>query len=317
MKRARRPTSKSNRKGEHKVRPYRKPLIGVTLGDPKGIGPEVVRKALASKAVLQGCDTLLFGDTVYYDWNRSKKLTPSQCGRLSGYYIEEAARSALRGSVDAIATAPISKEHLNLGGYKYPGHTEFLAHLSRVGEVRMMMAGPSLKTVLVTIHEPLASVSKKLSVAGILKTIEITHDSLKGWFGIRRPRIAVAALNPHAGESGMFGLEEKHMILPAVKKAQAQGWDVTGPHPADTVYHRAVKGEFDCVVSMYHDQGLIPLKLLHFEEAVNITLGLPFVRTSVDHGTAFDIAGKGVADPSSMIAAIVTAAEIVRGHHGH
>jgi 4-hydroxythreonine-4-phosphate dehydrogenase len=236
---------------------------------------------------------------------------------MSGYYIEEAARSVLRGSVDAIATAPISKEHLNLGGYKYPGHTEFLAHLSRVNEVRMMMAGPSLKVVLVTIHEPLALVAKKLSTAGILKTIEITHDFLKGRFGIKKSRIAVAALNPHAGESGMFGAEEKRVILPAVRQAQANGWNVSGPYPADTVYYRAVKGEFDCVVSMYHDQGLIPLKLLHFDEAVNITLGLPFVRTSADHGTAFDIAGKNIADASSMIAAIVTAAKLVRGPHGH
>jgi 4-hydroxythreonine-4-phosphate dehydrogenase len=178
----------------------------------------------------------------------------------------------------------------------------------------MMMAGPTLKTVLATIHEPLASVAKKLSVAGIVKTIEITHDSLRRWFGIKKPRIAVAALNPHAGESGMFGAEEKRIILPAVKKTKERGWNVSGPFPADTVYHRAVKGEFDCVISMYHDQGLIPVKLLHFDEAVNITLGLPFIRTSVDHGTAFDIAGKNVADASSMIAAIVTAAEMARGY---
>ncbi|HEX5037508.1 MAG TPA: 4-hydroxythreonine-4-phosphate dehydrogenase PdxA [bacterium] len=284
------------------------------MGDPQGIGPEVVRKALASKAVKSACDVLLFGDTSYYDFQRAKKLTPAQCGKLSGYYIQEAARSALYGRIDAVATAPISKERLNLGGYPYPGHTEFLAHLSRVDDVRMMMAGPKLKTVLATIHEPLASVAKKLSVAGIAKTIEITHDSMARWFGIKKPRIAVAALNPHAGESGMFGAEEKKIILPAVKKTKERGWNVSGPFPADTVYHRAVKGEFDCVVSMYHDQGLIPLKLLHFDEAVNITLGLPFIRTSVDHGTAFDIAGKNLADASSMIAAILTAAEMARGY---
>lgn len=291
----------------------KRPLIGVTLGDPKGIGPEVVRKALASKAVRRVCDVLLFGDTAYYDWKRARKLTDVQCGRMSGYYVEEAARAALRGSVDAIATAPISKENLNAGGYRYPGHTEFLAHLSHVREVRMMMAGPSLKVVLVTIHEPLAKVAGKLSAGGIFKTIEITQASLRGRFGVHRPRIAVAALNPHAGEAGMFGDEERRVILPAVKKALSQGWNITGPLSADTVYHRAVKGEFDCVVSMYHDQGLIPLKLLHFEDAVNITLGLPFVRTSVDHGTAFDIAGKNVADPSSMIAAILTAAKMAKG----
>jgi 4-hydroxythreonine-4-phosphate dehydrogenase len=292
-------------------------LIGVTLGDPRGIGPEVVRKALASKAVRKACDTLLFGDTVYFDWKRARKLTPLQCGKISGYCIEQAARSAMRGSIDAIVTGPISKEHLNRAGYKYPGHTEFLAHLSHVNEVRMMMAGPRLKTVLVTIHEPLALVARKITAARILKTIEITHDGLKRWFGIKKPKIAVAALNPHAGESGMFGDEERRVILPAVKKAAVLGWNVSGPYPADTVYHRAVKGEFDCVVSMYHDQGLIPVKLLHFEDAVNITLGLPYLRTSVDHGTAFDIAGKNKADPSSMIAAIVTAAELVRGRHGN
>jgi 4-hydroxythreonine-4-phosphate dehydrogenase len=294
-------------------RPYRRPLIGVTLGDPAGIGPEVVRKALASRAVRSACDVLLFGDTSYYDFKRARRLTPAQCGKLSGYYIEEAARSALRGSVDAIATAPISKEHLNLGGYKYPGHTEFLARLAHANQVRMMMAGPKLKTVLVTIHEPLSLVAKKLSVDGIIKTIEIANDGLIRWFRIKKPRIAVAALNPHAGESGMFGAEEKKVILPAVKRTRERGWNVSGPFPADTVYYRAVKGEFDCVISMYHDQGLIPLKLLHFEEAVNITLGLPFVRTSVDHGTAFDIAGKNIADASSMISAIVTAAEMVKG----
>jgi 4-hydroxythreonine-4-phosphate dehydrogenase len=282
------------------------------MGDPAGIGPEVVRKALASKAVRKACDVLLFGDTSFYDHKRAMKLKPAQCGRLSGFYVQEAAKSVLAGRLDAIATAPLSKERLNLGGYPYPGHTEFLAHLAHVDDVRMMMAGPSLKTVLVTIHEPLALVSRKLSVEKIVRTIEITDDSFKRWFRIRKPRIAVAALNPHAGESGMFGLEEKRKILPAVKKTREKGLNVHGPFPADTVYHRAVLGEFDCVVSMYHDQGLIPLKLLHFEDAVNITLGLPFVRTSVDHGTAFDIAGKNRADASSMIAAIVTAAEMVR-----
>lgn len=295
----------------------KRPVIGITMGDPKGIGPEVVRKALASRSVRRACETLLFGDTAYFDEKRARRLTPLQCGKLSAYYIQEAARAALRGSVAAIATAPISKRHLNLAGYHFPGHTEFLASLSHVHDVRMMMAGPKLKVVLVTIHEPLARVSKKLSVGGILKTIQITHDFLRHWCGIRRPRIAVAALNPHAGESGLFGTEERRLILPAVKKAGKLGWSVSGPHSADAVYRRAVNGEFDCVVSMYHDQGLIPVKLLHFEEAVNVTLGLPFIRTSVDHGTAFDIAGKGIADPSSMIAAIVMAAELVRGRHGH
>lgn len=284
------------------------------MGDPRGIGPEVVRKALADREVQKACSILIFGDTIYYDWKRAKKLTPEQSGKLAGYWVEQAASSAIRGHIDAIATAPISKENLNLGGYKYPGHTEFLAKLAKQhpDDVRMMMAGAKLKTVLTTIHEPLAAVPKKLTIKHIFKTIAITRDGLQRWFKIKNPRIAVAALNPHAGEAGMFGHEEKGRIIPAIKRAQAQGWKVSGPYPADTVYHRGVKGEFDCVVSMYHDQGLIPVKLLHFEDAVNITLGLPYVRTSVDHGTAFDIAGKGIADASSMIAAILNAAELTR-----
>jgi len=274
----------------------------------------VVRKALANIEVQKACSILTFGDTIYYDWKRAQKLTPAQSGKLAGYWVEQAASSAIRGHIDAIATAPISKENLNLGGYKYPGHTEFLAKLAKLqpDDVRMMMAGPKLKTVLTTIHEPLNGVAKLLTIKHILKTIAITRDGLQRWFRIKNPKIAVAALNPHAGEAGMFGHEEKGRILPAIKKAQAQGWRVSGPYPADTVYHRAVKGEFDCVISMYHDQGLIPVKLLHFEDAVNITLGLPYVRTSVDHGTAFDIAGKGIADASSMIAAILNAAELTR-----
>ncbi len=292
-------------------RPY-KPIIGVTIGDPKGIGPEVVRKALSSSRILRLCHPIVFGDPEYFHWKNVRSLTPGQCGKLSGFYIEQAAHAVLTGSIDAIATAPISKEHLRAAGYPYPGHTEFLANLAGVRDVRMMMAGPKLKVVLATIHEPIARVASLLTVGTILKTILMTNDSLKGWFGIRRPRIAVAALNPHAGESGMFGNEEKKVILPGVRKAQKRGLHIFGPFAPDTVFGRAVKGEFDAVVCMYHDQGLIPLKLLHFEEAVNITLGLPFVRTSVDHGTAFDIAGKGIADSTSMEAAIRLAAELSR-----
>lgn len=216
----------------------------------------------------------------------------------------------MTGKIAAMVTAPISKEHLQRGGYRYPGHTEFLADLAGIRDFRMMMAGPGLRVVLVTIHEPLSKVPSLLSVSRILKTIRITDDSLRSWFGLRRPRIAVAALNPHAGESGIFGREEKRIIGPAVVRARRQGICASGPFPPDTVFYRAVKGDFDAVVAMYHDQGLIPLKLLHFDRGVNITLGLPFVRTSVDHGTAFDIAGKGIADPSSLIAAIEMAVEM-------
>lgn len=280
------------------------------MGDPKGIGPEVIRKALASPLVRRLCRPIVFGDPAFLEWKKSKSLSAEECGRLSGFYIEQAAHAALHHQIAAIVTAPISKEHLQRAGYRYPGHTEYLAALSHVRDVRMMMAGPRLKVVLVMIHEPFKKISSLLSIPLILRTIEITHQSLKKRFRIKRPRIAVAALNPHAGESGIFGSEEKKIISPAVRQAQRKKIRVSGPYPPDTVFYRAVKGEFDVVVAMYHDQGLIPLKLLHFEEAVNITLGLPFIRTSVDHGTAFDIAGKGVANPASMIAAIRMAVEL-------
>lgn len=282
------------------------------MGDPKGIGPEVIQKALASRSVRRICRPIVFGDSIFFDWKKSRPLSQKECGRLSGFYIEQAANAVLKGQIDAIVTAPISKEHLQKSGYPYPGHTEFLAALAHVRQVRMMMAGPRLKVVLTTIHEPIRKIPGLLSVPLILKTIEMTDASLKKWFGIRRPKIAVAALNPHAGEAGIFGDEEKKIIAPAVARAQRKKIHAAGPYPPDTVFHRAVKGEFDAVVAMYHDQGLIPLKLLHFDEAVNITLGLPFIRTSVDHGTAFDIAGKGIANPASMIAAIETAVEMAQ-----
>jgi 4-hydroxythreonine-4-phosphate dehydrogenase len=289
-----------------------KPIIGITMGDPKGIGPEVIRKALAAPAIRRICRPVIFGDAVFFDWKKAKPLSPEECGQLSGFYIEQAFHAVSRRQIDAIVTAPISKENLQKAGYRYPGHTEFLAALAGVRHVRMMMAGPRLKVALVTIHEPLKKISSLLSVPLILKTIEITHRSLKERFRIKRPRIALAALNPHAGEAGIFGDEEKKIIAPAVERAKREKIIASGPYPPDTVFYRAAKGEFDAVVAMYHDQGLIPLKLLHFEEAVNITLGLPFIRTSVDHGTAFDIAGKGIANPASMMAAIKMAVEMVQ-----
>ncbi len=282
------------------------------MGDPKGIGPEVIRKALTSRSIRKICRPIVFGDPRYFDWRQSRRLRPDEAGRLAGRFIEQAAFAALAGEIDAIATAPISKEHLQRAGYPFPGHTEFLAHLSKVTEVRMMMAGPRLKVVLTTIHEPIAKVPSLLTSSGILKTIRITDAALRKWFGVAQPRIAVAALNPHAGESGIFGHEEKTKILPAIRKARSLGIKASGPHPPDTVFGPAVRGDFNAVVVMYHDQGLIPFKLLHFDEGVNITLGLPFIRTSVDHGTAFDIAGRGVANPSSMIAAIKMAVELAK-----
>ena len=288
------------------------PIIGITLGDPKGIGPEVIQKAISSQAVQRLCRPVLFGEEKYFNYKNSRSLTPKQCGDLSGFYIEQAAQAAQKGMIDAMVTGPISKEHLKLAGIPYPGHTEFLAALSHTREVRMMMAGPKLKVVLASIHEPFRDIVSCLTTPSLLRTIEITHHSLKDWFGIKQPRIGIAALNPHAGESGIFGDEERKIISPAIQKALRKKIRAFGPYPADTIYYRAVRGEFDAVVAMYHDQGLIPLKLLHFEEGVNITLGLPFIRTSVDHGTAFDIAGKGVADSRSMVAAIQTAVELAK-----
>jgi len=211
-----------------------------------------------------------------------------------------------------MVTGPISKENLKKAGYPYPGHTEFLADLSHTKDFRMMFASPSLRVVLITIHEALKKVPKLLNEPLILKTIEITHDHLCKWFGISKPKLAVCGLNPHASEGGIFGNEEAKFIIPAINKLKHRGIRASGPYPPDTIFQRAVRGEFDAVVAMYHDQGLIPLKLLHFDDAVNITLGLPFIRTSVDHGTAFDIAGKGIANPSSMIAAIKLAVELSR-----
>jgi len=175
----------------------------------------------------------------------------------------------------------------------------------------MMLAGPRLRVVLVTIHCALSRVPQLLTIEAILRTIRITHADLRSRFGLERPRIAVASLNPHAGEAGMFGQEEESVILPAIRLAQSDGIDASGPHPPDTIFHRAARGDFDVVVCMYHDQGLIPLKLLHFDDGVNVTLGLPIIRTSVDHGTAYDIAGRGIANPASMLQAIRTAVEMV------
>ena len=228
-------------------------------------------------------------------------------------YIEEAVRMAMSGAADAIVTGPISKEAINKAGYDFHGHTEFLAHLTKTKDFCMMLAGKSLKVILVTIHESIKNVPQLLTKENVFKTIKITDDSFKKYFGFQRPRIAVAALNPHAGEGGLFGDEERRIIIPAVKKARQMGVNASGPLPPDTLFYRAVRNkEFDGIVCMYHDQGLIPLKLLHFEDGVNITLGLPIIRTSVDHGTAYDIAWKGVASPASMKAAIEMAVEMSR-----
>ena len=233
-----------------------------------------------------------------------------ETGLAAAAYIKEAVHLISQGRLDAMVTCPIAKYALHLAGYKYPGHTEMLASLSETQNFGMMMAGSRLKVSLVTIHLPLAKVAEQLNQAEIKRIINLTGQTLIRDFAIARPRIAVAAFNPHAGESDLFGAEERKIIEPAVAGSVSEKWELAGPLPPDTVFKMAFDSKFDAVVAQYHDQGLIPFKLLHFEDGVNLTMGLPFIRTSVDHGTAYDIAGKGIANHASLEAAFLTAAQI-------
>jgi 4-hydroxythreonine-4-phosphate dehydrogenase len=234
-------------------------------------------------------------------------------GRAAYDAIRRAVADAQSGAINAIATAPINKEALKLAGLPWPGHTEMLAELTGAPRVAMMFWSARLRVVLATIHLPLASVPTSLTVSSLTAVIELTHRDLPR-FGIPHPRLALAGLNPHAGEHGLFGTEERDVLGPAVAECVNAGIDVAGPYPGDTVFLRAYRGEYDAVVACYHDQGLIPIKMVAFGEAVNVTLGLPIVRTSVDHGTAFDIAGKGMADPESMVQAVLLAARLATGN---
>jgi 4-hydroxythreonine-4-phosphate dehydrogenase len=236
-------------------------------------------------------------------------LLSAAAGRAAYETIVRAVADARNGTVDAIATAPVNKEAFRLAGLPWSGHTDLLAHLTGAHHVAMMFHSDALRVVLATIHIPLADVSRLLTRGSLEATIELTARELPR-FGIAAPRIAVAGLNPHAGEHGLFGPEEEQTIGPAIEACRGHRIDVSGPFPGDTVFVRARRGEFDVVIACYHDQGLIPIKLVAFGQAVNVTLGLPIVRTSVDHGTAFDIAGKGVADPESMIAAVLLASRL-------
>ncbi|MEN8143257.1 MAG: 4-hydroxythreonine-4-phosphate dehydrogenase PdxA, partial [Thermodesulfobacteriota bacterium] len=233
-----------------------------------------------------------------------------ETGRAMAGYIEKAVRLADQGVVAGIVTCPITKLALAMAGYKYPGHTEMLASLTGSSEYAMMMAGSRLKVTLVSIHVALAEVAKRINIDNIFGMIDITARALQEDFGLAEPRLAVAGLNPHAGEGKMFGDEEERLISPAISRARQEGWQVSGPFPPDTVFNKAAAGEYDVVVCMYHDQGLIPFKLLHFEDGVNVTLGLPIIRTSVDHGTAYDIAGRGKANAASLTAAYGLAGKI-------
>lgn len=285
------------------------PRIAITVGDPAGIGPEIAAKASVDPRVLAACEPLLYGPP---DTNR---FTPgalsADAGRAAYDTIVRAVGDARNGVVQAIATAPVNKEAFRLAGLPWAGHTDLLAHLTGAPHVAMMFDSDVLRVVLATVHIPLADVPRTLTRHVMEQTIALTARELPR-FDKAAPRIAVAGLNPHAGEHGLFGREEETAIAPAIAACRARGVDVSGPFPADTIFVRAQRGEFDVVIACYHDQGLIPVKLLAFGRAVNVTLGLPIVRTSVDHGTAFDIAGKGVADPESMVAAVLLAARLAR-----
>ncbi len=288
----------------------RRARLAITLGDPRGIGPEIVMKALAQRDVREVCTTLVVGpDGTGVDVNESIGAWTSagdeaSAGRLAARAIERAVALALDGTVDGVVTAPIDKHALLVGGYDDPGHTEMLGRLTR-SRTAMMLASDRLRVVLATTHVPLRDVPRALSREALLDAARLTSEALRAWFGVAAPRIALCALNPHAGDRGRFGDEDDTLLGPVAREA-----GLHGPFPADTVFVRAMHGEFDAVIAPYHDVGMTAIKVASFGEAVNVTLGLPFPRTSPDHGTAMDIAGKGIADATSMVRAILMCARI-------
>ena len=323
-------------------------LIAITMGDPAGIGAEIIVKTIGDNKVSAQCRPVVLGDEGMLSYTarwlkRSVTInrienpedgvfkagvlnllpltdlvpeemhlgTPQRKGGEAAYrYIERGVKLAQEGIVDALVTAPISKEALHAAGHPFPGHTELLAALTGVEDQVMMLMGPRLRVALVTTHLPLRAVPAALSRELITRTIKTTVQGLREYWGITSPQLAVAGLNPHAGEGGLFGSEEQEVIVPSIEACRQEGMAIDGPLSPDSLFFHAASGRYDAVVSMYHDQGLIPLKLLHFRDAVNITLGLPIIRTSVDHGTGYDIAGQGVADPTSLINAILTASQM-------
>jgi 4-hydroxythreonine-4-phosphate dehydrogenase len=333
------------------------PVIAVTMGDPAGIGPEVVVKALADPQVRKLGRFIIFGmnellsyaadlaeiepfwwrlqhdsprakfdlvhDVVVLDYDEYSMLGQTvhrptkQGGQASLRFLDDAIAGAMTpagepGHVDAIVTAPICKESWQMTGCRLPGHTELLAKRTKTKRVVMMFDSPKLRVALATVHLPLMDIRNKLNIGSVFDPIDLGHKSLRQ-MGYANPRIAVCGLNPHASENGLFGDEEKRIIRPAIEMAREAGIDVKGPFPGDTIFIDAAAGRYDLVVAMYHDQGLIPVKLLGFDDAVNVTLGLPIIRTSVDHGTAFDIVGQNLANPNSMKAAIRLAARLATG----
>jgi 4-hydroxythreonine-4-phosphate dehydrogenase len=286
------------------------PIVAITVGDPSGIGPEIAVKAAKSPRVLEVCRPVIYGPTEAADLAAYPSgVVNAAAGRASYALVVQATNDALAGKVDAIATAPVSKSAFAKAGLTWKGHTDLLAHLCGTSDIAMMFWSDAMRVVLATVHIPLSAVPAAITTDGLWHTIQLTARSLPA-FGITRPRVAVAGLNPHAGEDGLLGHEDADVIAPAVRLARESGIDASGPYPADTLFVRAARGEFDVVVAMYHDQGLVPVKLAAFGKSVNVTIGLPIVRTSVDHGTAFDIARKGIADEGSMIEAVVLAARL-------
>jgi 4-hydroxythreonine-4-phosphate dehydrogenase len=294
-----------------------KPRVAITVGDPAGIGPEIATKAAADPRVRDVCEPVLYGPHQQRDLTSfSPGVLSADAGRAAYEAIVAAVSDARSGAVDAIATAPINKEAFALAGLRWKGHTDLLAHLTGAERVAMMFYADVLRVVLATIHVPLKDVPRLLTPELLESVIELTAQELPR-VGYARPSLAVAGLNPHAGEHGVIGSEEDAVLGPAVAACRSRGVNVTGPWPADTIFVRASRGEFDVVIACYHDQGLIPVKLLAFGRAVNVTLGLPIVRTSVDHGTAFDIAGQGRADHSSLVEAVLLAARLATGAMSH
>lgn len=288
-----------------------RPLVAITAGDPAGIGPEIVRAAVDDSRVLAVCRPVVYGPTTDEALAAySAGVVTAASGRCAYDAVVRAVDDARAGRVAAVVTAPINKTAWAAAGLPWKGHTDLLAHLCDVPRAGMLFWSERLRVVLATVHVPLADVPQALTVDSLLGTIRMTADAMPA-FGCPAPRIAVCGLNPHAGEGGLLGIEEATLITPAIDAAREEGHDVSGPWPADTVFVRAANGEFDVVVACYHDQGLIPIKLLSFGHSVNVTIGLPIIRTSVDHGTAFDIARQGRANPTSMIEAILLAARLV------
>ena len=287
------------------------PRIGLTVGDPAGIGPEITERASDDARVTAVCEPVRYGPAVDEARRAFVPGQPSaESGRVAYEAVRQATADAVAGRLDAITTAPINKGAWADAGLPWRGHTDLLAELTGAANVAMMFYAERLRVVLATVHVPLAEVPGLLTRERVERTIALAHEALPR-FGFERPRLALAGLNPHAGERGLMGEEEARVLRPAVEASRAAGVDVAGPLPGDTVFVRALDGEFDAVIACYHDQGLIPVKLIAFGRAVNVTLGLPIIRTSVDHGTADDIAGQGIADPSSMIEAVTLAARLV------